>query len=237
MALIRFGGGIVDARGSIAGNTHSRNRFGGYIRARTKPVNPRSSRQMGARVAVMFLAEQWREDPMNDAKRQAWETYAGSVNWQNKLGESVKLTGFNHFVRSNAAILRAGGTYVQDGPTDLGLPPGDPAFLATAAKAGTKQITYVFDDTFDWCTEAGGYLVIYAGEPQNPTRNFFNGPWRFERSVAGIDPAGATSPMANVPFLSWTLVEGQKIWIQAAIIRKDGRLSTKFRPDPIIVAA
>lgn len=237
MALIKFGGGITEMRGSIAGNTYARNRFGAYSRARTKPINPRSSRQMGARIAVMFLAEQWRESPMTDVKRQAWETYAKSVNWQNKLGEVTKLTGFNHFVRSNAAILRAGGTYVSDGPPDLGLPPGDPKFVAVAPKAAGQQITYVFDDGFDWNTEDGGYLVIYAGEPQNPTRNFFNGPWRFERAVAGVDPGGVASPMANIPFLSWTLVEGQKIWIQAAIIRKDGRISTKFQPDPVIVGA
>lgn len=237
MALLRFGGGITEMRGSVAGNTYARNRFGAYSRARTKPINPRSSRQMGARIAVMFLAEQWRETPMDDDKREAWETYAGSVNWQNKLGEVTKLTGFNHFVRSNAAIIRAGGTVVTTGPTDLGLPAGDPDFLATAAKAAGQQITYVFTDTFDWCKETGGYLVIYAGQPQNATRTFFNGPWRFERSVAGVDPAGASSPMSDVPFLSWTLVAGQKIWIQAAIIRKDGRVTTKFRPDPIIVGA
>lgn len=237
MALIKYGGGIMQMAGSIAGQTHARNRFGNYMRARTKPVNPRSSRQSAARIAIMFLAEQWRETPMDDAKREAWETYANSVNWNNKLGETVKLTGFNMFIRANAAILRAGGTIVTAGPADLGLPPGDPKFVATAAKAGTKQITYVFDDGFDWCGEAGGYLMIYAGEPQNPTRNFFGGPWHFERVIAGVGDGGAKSPLSDVPFLSWTLVEGQKLWFQAAIIRADGRMSTKFECDPVIVAA
>ena len=237
MALIKYGGGIVQMSGSIAGQTHARNRFGNYMRARTKPVNPRSERQAGARVTMMFLAEQWREDPMDDAKRQAWETYAKGVDWHNKLGEVVTLTGFNMFIRSNAAILRAGGTYVQDGPPDIGLPAGDPDFLATAAKAGTQQITYVFNAGLGWNTEDGGYLSIDIGEPQNPTRNYFGGPWRFERTIAGVDPGGIASPLANVPFLSWTLVAGQKIWIRATIIRKDGRVSNKFECDPIIVAA
>lgn len=235
--LVRYGGLITDARGSMAGNTYSKNRFGKYIRARTKPINPRSSRQSAARVAIMMLAEQWRESPMDDPKRLAWEVYAKGVNWLNKLGETVTLTGFNMFIRSNAALIRAGAAIVTAGPPDIGLPAGDIKFVAVAPKAAGQQITFVFDDTMDWNTEAGGYLVIDAGRPQNPTRNYFGGPWRFERAIVGIDPGGVASPLANVPFSSWTLVEGQKIWIRAHIIRKDGRVSNKFECDPVIVGA
>lgn len=238
MALIKYGGGIVQMSGSIAGNTHARNRFGNYMRARTKPVNPRSDRQSLARTTIMYLAEQWREDPMDDAKREAWETYAKGVAWNNKLGESVKLTGFNHFIRSNAAILRCGGTLVTAGPPDIGLPPGDPKFQIVAPKAADKQITYIFDDGFDWCGEAGGYLSIHVGCPQNSTRNFFGGPWRWERAVPGSANGGAESPMSNIPFLSWTLVVGQKLWCRAQIIRADGRSSTMFASkETVIVGA
>lgn len=238
MALIKYGGGIVQMSGSIAGNTHARNRFGNYMRARTKPVNPRSSRQSGARTAIMFLAEQWREDPMDDDKREAWETYAKGVSWDNKLGESVKLTGFNHFIRANAALIRLGGTIVTDGPPDIGLPPGDPDFQVVAPKAAGQEITFVFNDGFDWCSEVGGYLSIHAGMPQNPTRNFFGGPWRWERAIAGTADGGVESPLSNIPFLSWTLVAGQKLWFRASIIQADGRMSTLFAAkDTVIVGA
>jgi len=36
---IKFGGGVVDARGSLAGNVFSRNKSGAYMRARVTPVN------------------------------------------------------------------------------------------------------------------------------------------------------------------------------------------------------
>ncbi|GAJ18904.1 unnamed protein product, partial [marine sediment metagenome] len=137
MALAKYGGGVIQLSGSIAGNTYARNRFGNYIRARTKPVNPRSARQSGARINIMWLAEQWRESPMNDARRLAWGTYAASVNWNNALGEATILTGFNHFIRSNAALARAGGSLIIDGPAAAGLPPGDPAF-AVVANATTQ---------------------------------------------------------------------------------------------------
>lgn len=234
MALIKYGGGIVQMSGSIAGNTHARNRFGNYMRARTKPVNPRSARQSFARAVIMMLAEQWREDPMTDAIRTAWQTYANSVNWNNKLGESVTLTGFNHFIRSNAAILRAGGTIVTAGPTDLGLPAGDPAFAVTGS-AGDAKLSIAFDDTFDWLDEDGGYLSVEMGEPQNPTRNFFGGPWRFADSVDGDSVTAPTTPTEIDP--PFTLTEGQKIWARASIIRADGRMSTKFLCDPFLCGA
>lgn len=237
MALIRLGGGILDMRGSIGGNTFARNRFGAYSRARTVPVNPRSSRQMGARVLIMFLAEQWRESPMTDAIRTAWETYAGSVTWKNKLSESVKLTGFNHFIRSNTARMRIGGDLITAGPTDLGLPAGDPNMVVSNCTEAAQTFDLAFDDTMDWCEEVGGYLALQQGEPQNATRNFFNGPWRTCAYLSGFAAPGVVSPSLGIVDIGYTITEGQKIWWRAAIIRADGRVSTKFQCDPVIAVA
>jgi len=234
MALIKFGGGVVQASGSLSGDTFARNRFGNYVRARTKPVNPKSARQTAARLLVMMLAEQWRESPMTDEIRSAWGTYANSVNWNNRLGEVVKLTGFNMFVRGNCAILTAGGTLVTAAPTDLGLPGADPDFVCTGS-AGDEKISVAFDNTLDWATEAGGYLSVEMGCPQNPTRNFFGGPWRFADAIVGATPVPPTSPTEIDP--PFTLVEGQKVWCRARIIRADGRISTQFNSDPFAVGA
>lgn len=232
MALAKYGGGVIQMSGSIAGNTHARNRFGNYIRARTKPVNPKSARQCGARINVMYLAEQWREPPMDDAKRLAWETYAAGVNWLNRLGETVKLTGFNHFIRSNAALIAAGGSLIITGPPDIGLPPGDPDFLTTF-DATAQKISVTFNEAFDWALETGAYLSIEMGMPQNPTRTFFGGPWRLAAGIPGVDTTGVSSPqLIDPPF---TLTPGQLVWCRAKIIRKDARCSTPFVADPAIV--
>ncbi len=232
MALVKFGGGIIQMSGSIAGNTHARNRFGNYMRPRTKGVNPRSYRQSLARTTIQYLAEQWREPPMDDAKRLAWGTYAAGVNWSNKLAENVKLTGFNHFIRSNAALIRAGGSLVTTGPPDIGLPPGDTTFAVTA-DATAQKLSITFDAGFDWALETGAYLSVEMGMPQNATRNSFNGPWRFAAGIAGIDTTGVTSPqLIDPPF---TLTPGQKIWCRAKIIRKDARASTPFTAEPVLV--
>lgn len=232
MALVKYGGGIVQMSGSVAGTTHARNRFGNYMRSRTKPINPRSPRQSGARITIMYLAEQWRESPMDDAKRLAWETYAAGVPWSNKLAEIVRLSGYNHFVRSNAALIRAGGSLVINGPPDIGLPPGDPAF-AVVANATTQKLSITFTDTFDWAKETGAYLSVEMGLPQNPTRTFFAGPWRHACAIAGVDTTGVSSPqLLDPPF---TLTPTQKIWCRARIIRKDARASTFFTAPPVII--
>lgn len=232
MALLKYGGGIVQASGSIGGTTYARNRFGNYGRPRTKPVNPKSARQSLARASMQYLAEQWREPPMDDPKREAWETYAKGVAWNNRLGEAVKLTGFNHFLRSNAALIRAGGSLITAGPPDIGLPPGDTDF-AVVCNATTQKISVTFNADFDWAKETGAYLSVEMAMPQSASRNFTGGPWRFAAGIPGVNTTGVSSPqLIDPPF---TLTPGQKVWCRAKIIRKDARASTPFSAAPVIV--
>jgi len=232
--LVRYGGGIIGASGSIAGNTHARNRFGNYVRARTKPINPRSHRQMASRILVQLLAEQWRTSPMTPAIREAWETYAASVNWNNALGEVVKLTGYDHFIRSNAARMAAGLAMITAGPPDLGLPNSDPAFVVTGSEADEK-LSIAFDNTLAWANETGGALAVHMGRPQNPSRTFFGGPYRYADKVAGVTGTPPTSGVEIDP--PFTLIAGQKIWCEARIVRLDGRVSTLFGCAPFAVGA
>jgi len=237
MALLKFGGGVVDARGSMAGNTYSKNRFGNYMRSRTKPINPRSPRQMGARTTMMYLAEQWRESPMTPTIRAAWETYAASCAWVNKLGEAVLLTGYNMFIRANAALLRAGGAIVTAGPTALGLPGADPLAVCSAFSAASQDFTLTFDDALPWCDEDNSFLMIEVGQPQSPSRNYFNSPWRFCAAIEGDSITPPTSPTAAIACPAWTLIEGQRIFTRLSIVRADGRSTTKFGNAHILAVA
>lgn len=234
MALVKYGAGIVQMSGSIAGTVHARNRFGNYTRPRTKPVNPKSSRQVAARILVMYLAEQWRDSPMTDAIRAAWQTYADSVNWNNRLGEQITLTGFNMFIQCNSARLTAGGSIITAAPATLGLPPGDPAFAVTGS-AATQLISVVFDPLFDWNIIDDGLMSVYMGKPQPASRNFFGGPYRFMDAIEGDTASPPTSPQTmTAPF---TLVEDQKIWCEARIQEADGRVSTRFGAVPFLCGA
>lgn len=232
--LVKYGGGIVQASGSLAGNTAARNRFGNYMRARTVPVNPQSARQVAARNRISFLAEEW-SDTLTAAQRLAWEAYAAAISWTNKLGESVNLTGFNHFIRSNAAILSVGFSVVAAGPTVLSLPNTDPTL--SIALSAANGITITFDDTLDWVDEDAGALSIELGTPQLASRNFFNGPWRFDDSVDGSSTVPPTSPDGPNAVTTWTLIAGQLVWARARIIREDGRITQPFGSAAVTVGA
>lgn len=232
MALIKYGGGIVQMSGSIAGNTFARNRYGNYCRARTKPTNPNTDRQNDVRAAIAFLADRWAQ-ALTNAQRIAWNLYGSNVAMQNKLGETINLSGYNHYIRSNTIIKSRGGTVIDAGPTVFELPAQDPT-LAIAAAEDTQLLNFSFDTGMDWSKEAGSYLQCFQGAPQNAQRNFFGGPWRWILGTPGVDPGGAASPQAVAAV--FPIAALQRLWVYCRISRADGRLSEPFRADCFVTA-
>lgn len=227
MALVKYGGGIIQMSGSIAGTTFARNRFGNYARARTKPVNPNTDLQGVVRDAMSAMTTRWAQT-LKDSRRKMWNTYAAGVAMKNRLGESVFLTGFNHYLRSNIPRVQAGLAVIDDGPTIFELPAKDPTFAITASQLSQK-IEVTFDNAMDWAKEPGAYMLKYQGSPQNPQRNFFAGPWKFMDSIAGCaDPLPSSPDSEDVVF---PITELQRLWVYARITRADGRLSAPFRND------
>ena len=216
---------VASASGSVGGVTYSRNRFGMYIRSRSMPVNPNTSRQQAVRSVMTEVVEYW-NSILTAAQRAAWDTYAANVPVINKLGDTVRLTGFNMWVRSMTALQQGGLDIVADGPVVFSLPETDDS-LAVATDVPNQEIDVSFDNTKAWANEDGGALLIKMGLPKLVTRNFFNGPWRYAGVVEGDGVTPPTSPAAiAVPF---PVAVGQKLWIEARIARADGRLSAPFR--------
>jgi len=232
MALVKYGGGIIQMSGSIAGNTFARNRYGNYVRARSKPVNPNTARQVAIRSIVTQLTVRW-STTLTAAQRTAWQLYADSVSMKNRLGETVKLSGFNHYIRSNVPRLQGGIAAVDAGPVIFELPDKDPTFAISASEA-TQTITYTFDDALAWANEVGGYMFKYEGMPQNPQRNFFGGPYRYHGNIDGAaSPPTTPDPEADPPY---AFAELQRLWCYARIALADGRLSEKFFADTFCLA-
>lgn len=232
MASVKYGAGIIQMSGSLAGNVYARNRSGNYVRARTKPTNPNSARQVKVRAALSALTERW-ADVLTGAQRTAWNLYASSVTMLNKLGESIHLSGFNHYIRSNMWALDLGIAPVDAGPTTFELPGTDPAFSVAVSEA-TQIVTMTFDDTLPWEDENGALLCVLEGSPQNPQVNFFGGPYkgRIAKQSTGVD----TVPSPQEAACLHVLTEGQRVWYRARIRRADGRLSNPFYADCIVAA-
>ena len=232
MALVKYGGGIVQMSGSIAGNVFARNRSGNYVRARTIPVNPNTDRQNIVRATIAYLADRWAQT-LSAAQRTAWNLYADSVSMTNKLGEAINLSGFNHYIRSNSIQRSHSLPVIDNGPVVFELPAKDNTLALTASEA-TQQLTIAYDAGMDWADEDGGFLIIFQGTPQNPQRNFFDGPWRHIGNHFGADGNPPASPV--IMGVQFAIAELQRLWIYARIIRADGRLSEPFRADTFCAA-
>jgi len=231
MALVQYGGGISAMSGSLGGNTFARNRGGNYVRTRTKPINPNTGLQQAIRSALSQLTTAWSQTLDADA-RTAWNLYASSVSMLNRLGTTIFLSGFNHFIRSNVPRLQAGQAIITAGPTTFELPQADPT-LAIVATESDGKINVTFDNALDWAIGVGGTLYVYQGSPQNAQRNFFAGPWRFMDIVDGaVVPPTSPAEMDAV----FAVTELQRQWVYARIGLLDGRLSEPFRADAFVTA-
>lgn len=225
MALVKTGGGVTDIRGSIGGTTFSRNKYGAYARTRTVPVNPKTVAQTKVRSVVASMIDIWK-NTLTAAQRAAWAVYAANVPVLNRLGDSVNLSGWNMFCRTNSALLYNDFLAVADAPTDYTLGEQDPT-LSIAVSEATQLMTITFDDSMDWCGEDDAHLLVYASRPQNVTVNFFAGPYQLAGTLDGDTAVPISSPLTMaVPF---AVVAGQKLFVQCRIVRADGRLSEPFR--------
>lgn len=233
MALVKYGGGIVQIAGSIAGSVFARNRFGNYIRPRTKPVNPHSVRQESARTIVSYLAEYWHSE-LTPVERGLWDTYAAAVAMKNRLGETIHLTGFNHFVRSNSAALIFENPIIDAAPTILSLADKDVTCQCTEEDIANQTFTFVCDAT-KWAADGDIYaaLLIYQGQPQLASRNFFATPWRWIGQFRAV--AGALGTVTLNAGFAFAL--GQKVWFQARVLTISYRLSERWALDPRTIVA
>lgn len=232
MALVKFGAGITDMRGSIAGTVFSRNRYGNYARGRTVPVNPNSDRQQAVKNIMADLVNAWSQI-LTPADRALWGTYAAATNFVNKLGETITLTGYNHFVRSNIARQSSGLSVITSGPTELILPPTDGDF-DTAVSEASQLVTVTFDDAKAWCSEDSACMSIHQGVPKNSATSFYGNHFRH----LGILNGSSASPIASPQTIAvdFEVAENQKDWFFGRIQRADGRLSIPFR-DVCVVGA
>ena len=206
---------LSGASGSMGGSTYSHNRYGSYLRNRTvrNDCNVFAS-----------LTEYWSQI-LTANQRASWNTYASNVAVKDALGQDIYLSGFNHYIRSNSAILQAGLTRVDDAPVIMTLAEQDSGFACSASEA-TQLISVSFTDTLDLYDEDGAALLVSAGKGVNPTINFYNSPFRFADSIDGDSGTPPSSPQTvTAPFF---IQETEKVFCQARIVRADGRLSNTF---------
>lgn len=224
MGLVKFGAGVSQISGKVGGMIYSKNKGGSYVRNFKAPTNPNTTRQADVRSVFSDLASLWM-NTLTQAQRDAWNLFAENTPVLNRLGETIYLTGLNHYIRSNSLILQAGGTRVDAGPTLFTLPSWS-GMTPTASEA-SQEVSIEFANTDDWANQDNGFLSIFMAKPTNPSVKGSGGPWRYIGSIAGDSVTPPTSPATIA--VAWPVTEGQRIGIRFAVCEEDGRvLSSPF---------
>ena len=218
---MKFKGTIIgEASGSVASLTFSHNRGGQYIRQRAIPVDPATPAQQVVRQAMSDLTSLW-GDTLSAAQRDAWDQYALNVPLPDTLGEPRNVGGLGMYVRTNIPIAQAGLTRVDDAPSIFDLGPFTNPDVASITAPDALLLN--FDNTDAWANEDEAAMLVYGSRANNPSINYFKGPYRFAGSILGNGTTPPTSPAAiTMPFV---LVAGQRAFLQVRVTRADGRLS------------
>lgn len=218
---------ITVGSGSVGGLVASHNKGGNYFRALVIPVNPRTDAQVEVRNALSQLVDSW-INTLTPAQRDAWDIYASNVPVTDTLGQTISLSGQQHYIRSNVPRLQSLATgiagAIQDGPTIFNT--GNVDASAFFTMVAPSAATYNFDNTLAWANEDNAHLLTWYGRPVNPSINFFKGPYQKGPAIDGNTTTAPTSPAAQTAPFVYTA--GQRVYAYSRITRADGRLSAPF---------
>lgn len=221
---------VTAASGSVGGCVYSRNKFGSYIRNRSLPVNTNSTQQTAVRSALTTLVVRW-TSILTSAQRSGWETWAANTPQTDSIGQTYNMTGQNAFISMNTMRIQVGLTVIDVAPiifAGASLTPTGPV----SATAATSIISMSYNNADVWATAVGGALAIYVGRPQNPSKLFFDGPYRFMGRINGaVVPPTSPSPITS----TFAFAVGQRIHIRARAMNANGQISGPVKSSIIAV--
>ncbi len=215
--------------GSIGAITFSRNAGGSYARVRVVPIDPGSPQQVTVRATMTLLTNRW-VNVLTVAQRAAWTTYAANVPRPNRLGQLRFISGIAHYIRSNLPRVQADPSgfqlpIVDNGPTIFDV--GGYTIPTLALVSPYADGSWSFNAADPWADETGSAMILYSARMQNPTINFFKGPYRSAGLIPGFTGTPPTSP-ANVT-LAFPGALGTRTYARVNVTRADGRLGDPSR--------
>lgn len=189
MALIKSN--ILSAvSGSMNGITFARNAGGAYIRNRSVPVNPGTDRQDAVRTALTSIASTWKYN-LTQAQREAWRNFGANTQVQNRIGETITLSGIAAFQRVNLfRVSTLGQAIVMDAPA-VNRPAPPPSFVSATVTndAGTVEIVV----TNNAAGTTNYSIAYYVSGPLSEGIRFYRGPYITLGTIA------ATAATVDIP--------------------------------------
>jgi len=180
MARVVYGEMITSAVGSVGGTTHSKNRYGFYIKNKAIPTNPNSPAQAEIRSIMTQLVARWKST-LTQAQADAWN-HAGELHKRSKYGQGFSLSGFNLFCGVN--VLRG---LIPVAPVDTpSIFEGAPGVIMPTI--GENVGTGKMDITAWTDAEVMHYIFIYSTNAVPVTTSYKNAPFVFRTWLSTITP-------------------------------------------------
>lgn len=225
-----LGGIVSDARGSLGGQTFSRNKGGNYIRRRVSPIQPQTTFQLDQRERVASTSDRW-ANALSTSQRSAWENFAVQFPIVDTLGQTIQLSGQQAYVKINTRLLAGGKAVIDDAPANQDVP----ALDVTSLTIDTTMSAY--DIGFDNSVFTGAdSLQLEATPGISPGITFVKDIKRLILTTGPTpsDPTVFTTEWL-VRFGSLATI-GTKMVVFARIIRDtNGAVSVPVRTDAIVI--
>lgn len=204
MAIILFGGGTSDLRGSAGGNTWSKNAFGNYQKSKPNPKTNKTERAYIAKGNFIELAQMW-SATLTQVQRDAWIAARPNFPQTNVFGQTILLTGFALFQKFNGNLKLIGQNVILLPPVPTAVPAN--TSLELSANIAMEE---VFGQIIPNPTPASVLAPIYITAPYPQGVSNYNNRLR----LGGITTTGG-GQLSNL-FLAYvrkfgSLISGQKI--------------------------
>lgn len=170
MAVFKPGPAISDIRGSINGVTFGRNRAGLFMRQRVAPVQPNTPVQTLVRNFLATLQTRYRVT-LTEGQRLGWDSLGTLAGGIGALGDRIRLTGQQAYIRTNSIRLRGQLATIDDAPAAPFEIPCTKIVLSGAVLVGLQL------DSVLPALVAGDLLQVQISAPYSQARYFCKGPY------------------------------------------------------------
>jgi len=204
---MKTGSILVPGSGKMGGLVWSHNKGGPYIRTRTIPTNPNSSRQQAVRSFLAQMSVSW--ELLTDEQRNAWNSWAAENPLTNPIGNSYVRTGHQAYTGLNARLLDAALPVIDD-PPSKGAPLALISFTVSYTDGDSVSVAY------SPALSASVCLALWMSLPQAGEGN----PNFAQARLAGYSALTAPSPIAmELPF---TVTDSFVVNFWGARVRDEG---------------
>lgn len=208
MALALLGGGIVDIRGSVSGNTFSRCKYGTTSRGKTSPIQPRTLHQRNTRGLLSLVSNRWSQ-VLSEAERSQWNAFALTQPQTNRFGQTAYLSGQQWHNKLNfTANALTGSNFIATPPPSGTYPPLVAlSITAGSAAGGTMSITYAGTPLV-----GTPYVMIYVTQCLPAGTSYVSSKLKLIGAQASLDGAHSIISLWKARYGNYAPIAGMKVF-------------------------